>query len=53
MLSVLVRALVPGRTLGGKQAADLVVSLVTVAVLVVSFRVVITQLSARARPARS
>jgi len=36
--AVLVRALVLGRDLGGKQAAFLVVSLVTVGVLVVAFR---------------
>jgi hypothetical protein len=45
-LAVLVRALVLGRHLGSKEAAFLVVSLVTVGVLVLAFRL----LSARALP---
>jgi hypothetical protein len=51
--AVVVRALVLGRPLGGKEAAFLVVSLVTIGVLVVASRLVLTRLSSRARPARS
>jgi hypothetical protein len=51
--AVLVRALVLGSTLGGKELAFLIVSLVTVAVLVTAFRFMVTLLSSRARPARS
>jgi len=51
--AVLVRALVLGRSLGRKEAAFLIVSLVTVGVLVTAFRLVLTLLSSRARPARS
>jgi Protein of unknown function (DUF3054) len=51
--AVLVRALALGRTLGGKELAFLVVSLVTVAVLVTAFRFVLTLLASRAHPARS
>jgi hypothetical protein len=47
--AVLVRALILGRTLGGKEAAFLIVSLVTIGVLVVAFRLVLTLLSSRAR----
>jgi DUF3054 family protein len=47
--AVLVRALVLGRTLGGKEAAFLVVSLVTIGVLVVAFRLLLRL----ARPVRS
>ena len=46
-LAVLVRALVLGRNLGSKEAAFLVVSLVTVGVLVIVFRL----LSSRVLPA--
>jgi hypothetical protein len=45
--AVLVRALVLGRTLGGKEAAFLTVSLVTIGVLVAVFRAVLTPLAAR------
>ena len=51
--AVLVRALVLGRALGGKEAAFLLVSLVTVGVLVTAFRFLLTLLSPRVRPARS
>ncbi len=51
--AVLVRALVLGRTLGSKEGAFLIVSLVTVGVLVTAFRFLLTLLSSRARPARS
>ena len=51
--AVLVRALVLGRTLGGKEAAFLIVSLVTIGVLVSAFRLMLTLLSPRVRPARS
>lgn len=51
--AVLVRALTLGRTLGGKEAAFLVVSLATVGVLVTAFRFALTLLSSRVRPARS
>jgi cytochrome c oxidase subunit IV len=46
-VAVLVRALVLGRTLGGKEAAFLAVSLVTIGVLVVALRAVLTPLAAR------
>jgi hypothetical protein len=45
--AVLVRALVLGRTLGGKEAAFLTVSLVTIGLLVAAFRAVLTPLAAR------
>jgi len=47
--AVLVRALVLGRSLNGKEAAFLVVSLVTIGVLVAAFRVGLRLLSSRAR----
>ncbi len=46
-VAVLMRALVLGRTLGGKEAAFLAVSLVTIGVLVVALRAVLTPLAAR------
>ena len=45
--AVLIRALVLGRTLGGKEAAFLAVSLVTIGVLVTAFRAVLTPLASR------
>ena len=51
--AVLVRALALGRTLGGKEAAFLVVSLVTVAVLVTAGRLLLTLLWSRAPLPRS
>jgi hypothetical protein len=47
--AVLVRALVRGRTLGGREAAFLAVSLVTIGALVVGFRLLLRLLSGRAR----
>ena len=51
--AVLVRALVLGRSWAGRRRAFLIVSLVTVGVLVTAFRLVLTLLSSRVRPARS
>jgi hypothetical protein len=49
--AVLVRALALGRDLNGKQAAFLVVSLVTIGVLVVASRFALRLLDARAHHA--
>jgi Protein of unknown function (DUF3054) len=51
--AVLIRALVLGRHLNGKEAAFLVVSLVTLGVLVTAFRLTFMLLLPRGRPARS
>ncbi len=51
--AVLLRALVLGRPLGGKEAAFLVVSLVTIGLLVLALRGAVTLLLSRARPVRS
>jgi hypothetical protein len=48
-VGVLVRALILGRSLDGKEAAFLIVSLITIGLLVTGLRVAVRQL---ARPAR-
>jgi uncharacterized membrane protein YiaA len=50
-LGVLVRALILGRSLNGKEAAFLAVSLITIGVLVIALRLALRLLSRRARPA--
>ncbi len=49
--AVLVRALVLGRPLGGKELAFLIVSLITIGVLVVAFRGLVRLLESRTSPA--